>query len=434
MPYDDTMVAAAVGAAKASLEQLSGCVSAEERARLARHHHAFQRARVLREPDTLLLCLLFYVHANASLRWTAWFARVAFDVTITDQSLSERFSRCSSWVQALLAAQLATTMRRSIPSRTRLRIVDGSVLCRDGATTTEYRVHVIFDPGACAPTGVEVTDAKGAEGLDQGTLDARSLVLGDRNYGRYREVEVARRLHVDLLARVHLPTQPIRDAQGAARTPRSFADAADRGECEHAVQLTRQRDPWLPARVIVVPLPPEAAGRARQKVRKEATKRGRRPDELTLHLAGYLCLITTLDAADLSVEQACSLYRIRWSVECFLKRCKSLGHLGKIRGGDALVRVQIWARLLSLCHDEARRPAEANELAALGATIGRPPALWRWLQCLRLIWMAPLAMLAAIGASWVPTSSQDAILRERPRRRGRRACLDAFITLAPDPA
>ena len=69
MPYDDTMHAAAVGAAKASLEQLSGCLSAEERARLARHHHAFQRARVLRDPDTLLLCLLFYVHANASLRW-----------------------------------------------------------------------------------------------------------------------------------------------------------------------------------------------------------------------------------------------------------------------------------------------------------------------------------------------------------------------------
>ena len=140
----------------------------------------------------------------------------------------------------------------------------------------------------------------------------------------------------------------MRDAQGAARTPRSFADAADRGDCEHAVQLTRQRDPGLLARVIVVPMPPEAAGRARQKVRKEAAKRGRQPDALTLHLAGYLCLITTQDAADLSVEQACSLYRIRWSIECFLKRCKSLCHLGKIRGGDALVRVQIWARLLSL--------------------------------------------------------------------------------------
>jgi hypothetical protein len=431
MPHDDTMLATAMGAAKASLDRLSGSIDAPKRAQLARTHKAFRRSRVFLDADTLLLCLLFYVHANVSLRLTAWFARVAFRVTVTDQSLSERFQRCGEWLQALLTAQLAATLRLSVASRTRLRIVDGSVLCRDGAVGTEYRVHVIFDPGASAPTSVEVTDSRGAEGLNQGTLEARSLALGDRNYGRYRELETARLRHVDLLARTHLPTQPMQDAQGVARTPQYFADEADRGVYDRSVRLTRKNDPPLPARLIVVPLPPEAAGRARQKVRKEARKKGRQPDVLTLHLAGYLCLITTLDAVALSLEQACSLYRIRWQVECFLKRAKSLGDLGKIRGGDALVRVQIWARLLSLCHDEARRPAEANETAALGARTGRPPAQWRWLQCLRILWLAPLATLAEIGARRVPVKSQDDALRERPRKRGRRALLEAFPFLAP---
>lgn len=431
MPPDDTMAAAAMAAAKASLDRLSGTTSPDERARLARTHHAFVRARVLPDADALLLCLLFYVHAGVSLRLTAWFAHVALGVTLTDQSLGERFARCGDWLQALLVAQFAATVRLSVPTRTRLRLIDGSVLCRDGATSTEYRVHVVFDPGASAPTSVEVTDPRGAEGLDRGTHEARSLALGDRNDGRYREVDAARRLGVDLLARIHLPTQPLRDLQGVVRTPQSLADAADRGDCDHAVQLTRQRDPWLPARVIVAPLPPEAAGRARQKVRAEARKRGRRPDALTLHLAGYLCLVTTVVAAELSVAQACALYRVRWQVECFLKRCKSLGHLGTIRGGDALVRVQIWARLLSLCHDESRRPAVANETPRPGARTGRPPALWRWLQSQRLIWLGPLAMLAALGATRVSAKSQDDALRERTRRRGRRALLEGFPFLAP---
>lgn len=431
MPHDDTTVAAALAAATASLDRLSGDIHADERARLARAHKAFQRPREFRDADTLLLCLLFYVHANVSLRVTAWFARVAFRVSVTDQSLSDRFRQCGPWLRSLLTAQLAATLRRSVASRTRLRIVDGSVLCRDGATTTEYRVHVIFEPGASAPTGVEVTDARGAEGLDQGGLDARTLVLGDRNYGRYREFQTARLRRVDLLARIHLPTQRLRGLDGAMRSPESFAHEADRGAFDHPVQLTRQSDPWLPARLIVVPLPPEAAGRARQKVRAEARKRGRQADALTLHLAGYLCLITTLAAAEMSVEQACSLYRIRWQVECFLKRSKSLVQLGAIRGGDALVRVQIWARLLSHCHDEARRPAEAHEMIALGARTGRPPTMWRWLQCLRLVWMAPLSILAAIGASTEPAARQDEMLRERPRRRGRRAVLETYAFLAP---
>lgn len=431
MLHDDTMFAAALAAAKTSLDRLSGAISADERARLARVHQAFLRAREFRDAHSLLLCLLFYAHANVSLRVTAWFAKVALRVRVTDQSVSDRFRRCGAWLQALLVAQLAATLRRPVACRTRLRIVDGSVLCRDGATTTEYRVHIIFEPGASAPTGVEVTDAQGAEGLDQGVLDACTLVIGDRNYGRYREVQTARRRFVELLARTHLPTQPMRDAEGTVRKPVSFADDADRGVVDQRVQLTRQHDPWLPARLIVVPLPSEAAGRARQKVRKAASKKGRSPDPLTMRLAGYLCLITTLDETALSVPEACSLYRVRWQVECFLKRCKSLGNLGAIRGSDALVRVQIWARLLSLCHDEGSRSPEANELSALGATTGRPPTAWRWLQCMRMVWMAPLSMLAAMGATVVPLAIQDAILRERPRRRGRRRLLEAFPFLAP---
>ncbi len=192
MPPESSEVSAARRAAQASLGRLMVAIPASERARLAHQHKAFQRARGIGSPDQLLTLLLFYTFAKLSLRLTSWFARVAYNLTIGDQSLGERFRNCGPWLRALVTAQLAATTRLAVPLRTRLRIVDGSVLCRPGAKGTEWRVHMVFEPGASAPTSVEVTDAHGAEGLDQGVQQALTLDLGDRNYGRYKEVKAAR--------------------------------------------------------------------------------------------------------------------------------------------------------------------------------------------------------------------------------------------------
>ena len=164
---------------------------------------------------------------------------------------------------------------------------------------------------------------------------------------------------------------------------------------------------------------------------KAAKKKGKQPDALALHLAGYLCLLTTLALDVLSVAEACALYRIRWQVECFFKRAKSVGNLDVIRGGDTLVDAQIWARLLCLCDQETRRPHEASVRITSAAKTGRPSALWRWLQVMRLVWVAPLALLASLRFQSVPAAEQDRILRERPRKRGNRDVSDAFPFLIP---
>ena len=406
-------------AALQTLHRLSPSLDAPQRARLAREHGALVRARKVPDADTLLHLLLFYTHACRSLRLTAWFALVAFQIRICEQSLRERFAQCSGWLRALVCAQLAACASLTTPLRTRLRIVDGSVLCRPGAEGTEWRLHVVFEPGQFAPTSVEVTDAHGAEGLDRGELAEGSLVLGDRNYGRYREVKTARERGVHLLARTHLQTQAMHDAQGRSCSALHWADLADRGKFDHVVQLHQRGAPVLEARLLILPLPTEMAARARQKVCQKARKKGKTPDATALRLAGYLCLLTTLAAEALSVEEACSLYRIRWQVECFFKRAKSLGRLGQIEGKPALVETQIWARLLTLCAHETQRPPEALERRLTSASTHRPASPWRWLQTKVLELLGPLLWLASQGARETSVPEQDARLRERARRRGR---------------
>jgi hypothetical protein len=102
------------------------------------------------------------------------------------------------------------------------------------------------------------------------------------------------------------------------------------------------------ARLVVVPLPPEAAGRARQKIRKNAAKKGRTPNELGLRLAGYFCVVTTMSSERATAETLCRIYRVRWQIELLFKRGRSLLNLGEIKGGKDLVEIQVWAQVLFL--------------------------------------------------------------------------------------
>jgi hypothetical protein len=430
MNMDNEMVAAKKQAMAITKRLLAG-TGEQYCEQSAKKHKAFVRSRAIPGAEILLILVIFYGLTNFSLRTVSWFAYVGFGIKIGDQSLSDRFKNCASWLRDITLLHLSKKIYLSVPCATRIRIVDGTVLCRNGSTGTDYRIHVVFDPGSHSITSLEVTDAHGAEGLNQGIIETLSLVIGDRNFGRYREFKTAIEKKLALLARTHLQTQTTRNADGQILSPQHLTNLADQGLYDHQIQLSCNGQPlYLPARLIIIPLPSEIAGRARQKVRDKAKKKGKTPNQLAMHLAGYLCFLTTLSVSELSVEVACSLYRIRWQIECLIKRCKSIAKLGDIRGSDNLVQTQIWAKLLSICCLESERPSEASELPLAAATTGRPPALWRWLECLRMTLLGPLFMLASIGATKVSRYVQDKILRERSRKRGQRKLSETFPSLA----
>jgi hypothetical protein len=84
-------------------------------------------------------------------------------------------------------------------------------------------------------------------------------------------------------------------------------------------------------------------------LRRNAAKKGRTPSATALRLAGYFCLLTTLPEAVASEDVALELYRIRWQIELFFKRCKGLLHFDRLRAFDPdLVRAYCLAKLIEM--------------------------------------------------------------------------------------
>src|ERR671922_246245 len=84
-------------------------------------------------------------------------------------------------------------------------------------------------------------------------------------------------------------------------------------------------------RVDAAKLDPQATRRARRRTRRKAQQAGRTITAPTLAVAGWLLLITTLDASTWSTADVLTLYRARGQVELGFKKMKQLLRLNQIR-------------------------------------------------------------------------------------------------------
>jgi len=83
----------------------------------------------------------------------------------------------------------------------------------------------------------------------------------------------------------------------------------------------------IPGRLIGRQLPPAAAERARQRVRRE---HGPSVTAELLEAAGYIVLFTTTPAKCMSPARCMDAYQLRWQIELQFKRWKSLCHFDRL--------------------------------------------------------------------------------------------------------
>ena len=92
----------------------------------------------------------------------------------------------------------------------------------------------------------------------------------------------------------------------------------------------------------------EAARLAQEKIRKEASRKGRTVQPTTWELAKYVILFTTVPASEWSTAEVLEWYRTRWQVELVFKRFKSLAQLGSLpKYDDDSAKAWLYGKLLA---------------------------------------------------------------------------------------
>ena len=109
------------------------------------------------------------------------------------------------------------------------------------------------------------------------------------------------------------------------------------------------REHRLPARLLVLPVPPTVAQERRRQWRAEARREGQTPSAARLALADWTLWLTNVPPEQLSVQEAGVLARVRWQIELLFKLWKSHGGLDDTRGQRAVrVLCEVYAKLLAM--------------------------------------------------------------------------------------
>ena len=307
--------------------------------------NALQRRRGIRSATDLLRMVLIYA-LTLSLRATALWVACLGLADVTYQAVAKRIHAASAWldhlIQALLLPQLAVPEALGQTTRS-LVIVDASTFSRPGSPGTEWRLHLRFAPFIQQPTNVVLTDAHGGEHIRQVDLQAEDIVLADRCYGVWSNMEYVFEARADAVFRISWNTFPLVFLEDGQQVDlpawlKSLSPTTTIAERDVAAKDDPQR---RPLRLIAGRLPQEAADRARAKIRKAARRKGRTPDRRTLLAAGFCILITTLPAERWPAEELLALYRVRWQVEWCIRRWKSLCELKRLPAYPAPIAEEV---------------------------------------------------------------------------------------------
>jgi hypothetical protein len=321
-----------------------------ESAQMARECQAFQRARVLESPEDLLYLVLLYSIGELSLREIAGVC-VGSGKPLTDEAVRQRLGACPKWVEGLVGKMLPTSaLPAGAAGPWQLVLCDGSQISGPGATGTDYRWHVAYDPVAQQIRDLHVTDVHTGESLTRFALGPGMVVLGDRNLAKAPALVATRKQGAHVVVRMTPQYLKLWTREGTPFALVAALQAAgDQPRLSFALQVRdAQSGAVLAVWIHALHLNEQACNRARRRAHRQARRRGRTPRAQTLVLSEWVLVLTTLPPEELSAADSLELYRIRWQVELVIKRYKSLLGAAHVRAkrGSPLALVYLEGKLL----------------------------------------------------------------------------------------
>lgn len=389
----------------------------EDLDRVAQSEGALIRQRKIKGAMNLLRLVLAYAICDWSLRLVGAWATIQEIASLSDVALLYRFCQCGPFLGHLVGHLLQ--QRSKILTQlggVRLRLVDATVISRPGSRGTDWRVHLSFDIGRMSLDGIEITDAQGGESLVRFDPRRDEIYVADRGYSAGRGLGAVLATCARLVIRINWHNLPLRVGHGQRLDMIRWLEGLTTTTEQQVVVSTPQGA--FPVRLIAYPLPSQEAERARERMRKQARKKGKKLSAATWLAAGFVLLITNLPSQTWETGRILWLYRVRWQIELQIKRLKSLLQLDHLRAQNPqLAQTYLLAKLLAaLWLDQLVQQAE-EQTPQLFQSLQRPTSIWRLFDLLLLGLRTTIVGPFSLARILANLPGLQRYLRDAPRTR-----------------
>jgi Transposase DDE domain len=391
---------------------------------MMRNLGAFTYAGKIQSPAELLRALFLYGGPDQSLREVAGTLTLQA-ARITDQAVWKRLQRCAPFLKALVKRMLPLDTLPPVPQSLRFLACDGTTVQRPGATSSDYRLHLVINLVTLGLHEVQVTETKTGESLKQYRLQAGDVMVGDQGYCSYAGIlHTVEQQHADVLVRwnhqraLYDPDDPKRalDFCTILKT-QAPGTIVSRPVVLKYAETSKTKDPrMLSGTLHIYRMQEKEAQAARKKVSKKHQKLQRKLSAKTLFLRQFVLVFTSVSSHVLCGETALALYRCRWQIELAIKRMKSLLHIDKLRTKQRskLAEVYLYSKIIyQLLVDHAMRTTFGAVWGSLDQA--RQGTWWRFYKLLKA------RFDAILRGQWtweaVRVRACFHVLMERPRKR-----------------
>ena len=300
----------------------------------ARRTKALVRCRNVPDASALMRMALAYALSDLSLKDVAAWASAMELAVITGPGLFYRLREAETWLARVLAQLLGEQLPQAVGGWP-VRIVDATVINGPGDKAVHWRAHVLVNPSTGSFRSVELTDDSGGEKLARYPLEKGELVLGDRAYGTARGVYAVRQAEAHVVVRFNPANLRICDNERRrVHLKEREAEVPTTGAVEF--QIT-----------IPVPPPPTKSHKIWDSAKAVAWVPARAVASRTRN-GEVIWILTTLSVAELPALAVLGLYRLRWQIELFFKRLKSLLHMDTLPSREGpTAKSWVFARLIA---------------------------------------------------------------------------------------
>lgn len=307
---------------------------------LARDSGALVRPlRSFPSTESVLRTLLIHIAQGFSLRETVTRAKQAQIADVSDVALLKRLRLSETWLKQLCQLLFSELHPAQTPDNhgIHMRAVDGSVISEPGPTGSQWLLHYSLRLPELQCDQFTLTPRKGVgtgESLKQFQVSKNDCIIADRAYSTNTGIAYIDSQAAYSLVRVNTSALVLSTPSGNGlfnlqKRIESLQQPGEMGQWSVSV-LDKSTGHRVSGRICAIKKSQHAADKAIKKIKKEASKRQRKPKAETLLFAQYIIVFTTLPETIFSLKAVLDWYRLRWQIELIFKRLKSLAGLGHL--------------------------------------------------------------------------------------------------------
>jgi hypothetical protein len=293
---------------------------------------AVRRWRGVKNPADLMLLILIHLLNGTSLLEASIIAHTAKLGEMSDVAFMNRLAQCKDWFISICAELISRSIENyTQPAWLKGKTVvaaDASDVVEKGRSRRTYRFHYMLDVFKMAGLQAKITAQSVGEALVNFDIKSDMLVIADRMYSTVKGMLHCVSAGAGFILRMRKNSFKTCGADGnKLDLLKLFAQLKDGEYADVKAFAVNKNGESVPVRICAKRKTPEQIEKTMKKL-KLLERKGTITNEAKL-FNHYIVLVTSLDDS-VSAEQILDVYRLRWQVEIYFKRLKSILDFGEL--------------------------------------------------------------------------------------------------------